>query len=405
MTTTFPSRLIIDDQQIMVVLDTSSARELAQEDECPDWVYTFEEMSKQSYSFSLSDGTYAELINQRREERISASEFDRMCIRLRRFLNLDFPVILGRRDVQAMLQLNANSWSEEECRELSKQAWDELLRCTQDGYQPVSPETVLEEIRAEWRSMLKGWQENVNLIRAVERSQLTILLALDQSSLLQGLAAMPAEEALAALQTLRTLPLPLNEELIAAFDPIPPVLVVNVVEALRSITQAGVPGVLTLYPIYAQQKAHVSEASCEPEAAWTNWIDQRLSWKVIGPLISKGVMKRFKVDAAGTFTDEMRSHLEVMYCWRQFSRMQQTKNGYDPDNIKKRNDGIDFDLYRFLKLRALVVTEDKGFLTGLADIKSYQTTWFYTPRNLANTWASGKSPTPAWPHPKHLSKC
>lgn len=84
--------------------------------------------------------------------------------------------------------------------------------------------------------------------------------------------------------------------------------------------------------------------------------------------------------------------------------MQQTKNGYDPDNDQKRNDGIDFDLYRFLKLRAFVVTEDRAFLTGLSDIKSYQATWFYTPRNLATRWAGGKSSAPAWPQPKHLAK-
>jgi len=67
MTTAFPPRLIIDDQQIMVVLDTSPVRELAHESDCPDWVCTFEEMSNQGYSFSLADGTFAELINAVKE--------------------------------------------------------------------------------------------------------------------------------------------------------------------------------------------------------------------------------------------------------------------------------------------------------------------------------------------------
>lgn len=404
MTTTFPPRLIIDDQQIMVVLDTSPVRELAHESDSPDWVCTFEEMSNQGYSFSLADGTFAELINQRRKGAILVGEFDRMCSRLSRFLNLDFRIILGRTDVQGMIQRHPTSWNEEECRTRSKQAWDELLHCTRAGYQPDSAEAVLEAERNEWRSMLKDWQDGVNSIRAVKRAQLAILRTLDESGLLQGLMGMPAEEALKTLQTLRALPAHLDEELIDASDPIPAAMVVSIGEALRSIDQVDIPGVMVFYPKYVFQKTHVSTSECDPEIAWATWMDQLLSWKAIGPQISEGFMKSFEVNDSGDFTDKMRSHLELVYCWRQFTRMQQTKNGYDPDDEKKCNDGIDFDLYRFLKMPALVVTEDKAFLTGLSDIKSYQASWFYTPRSLAKSWASGKSPAPMWPKAKHLSK-
>lgn len=136
MTTALPPRLIIDDHEIMVVLDTSPVRELAHEVDCPEWASTFEEMSHKGYSFSLADGTFAELINQRRNGQLSVGEFERMCSRLSHFLNLDFPVILGRSDVLGMSQLNSSSWNEEECRLLSQQAWDELLRCTHTGYLP-----------------------------------------------------------------------------------------------------------------------------------------------------------------------------------------------------------------------------------------------------------------------------
>ncbi|MNJ41745.1 hypothetical protein D3C77_366800 [compost metagenome] len=404
MTTAIPSRLIIDDRQIMVVLDTSPGRELAHEVNCPDWASTFEKMSREGYSFSLADGTFAELINQRRNGQLSVGEFERMCSRLSRFLNLDFPVILGRSDVLGMSQLNSTSWNEEECRVLSQQAWDELLRCTQNGYTPKSAESLLEAARAEWRSMLKGWQHGVDSIRAVKRAQLDILRGLDGAGLLMGLMGMPVEQALKTLDTLRTLSVPINEEFIAAFQPIPTAVMERIAEALQSIDPANLPGILDLHYAYEMQKAHVSASDCDPEIAWAEWMDERLSWKVIGPQISEGFMKSFQVSDSGEFTENMRSHLELVYCWRQFARMQQTKNGYDPDNDQKRNDGIDFDLYRFLKLRALVVTEDRAFLTGLSDIKSYQAAWFYTPRNLASRWAGGKSSAPAWPQPKHLAK-
>lgn len=93
----------------------------------------------------------------------------------------------------------------------------------------------------------------------------------------------------------------------------------------------------------------------------------------------------------------LRMHLTNRYYWRQFVRKQKSKNPYDPTSAKKRNDGIDADLYRYLLLPALVVTEDKAFLSGLADIESFQKHWFFTPQMLADEWLKGRRPEPAWP--------
>lgn len=287
MTTAFPPRLIIDDQQIMVVLDTSPVRELAHDVDCPAWASTFEEMSHQGYSFSLADGTFAELINQRRNGQLSVGEIERMCSRLSRFLNLDFPVILGRSDVLGMSQLNSASWNEEECRLLSQQAWDELLRCTHNGYTPKSAESLLEAARAEWRSMLKGWQHGVDSIRTVKRAQFDILRGLDEAGLLMGLMEMPVEQVLKTLETLRTLSVPINEEFIAAFQPIPAAVMVKIAEALRSIDLADLPGILDLHYAYELQKAHVSASdgdrvdgsTTQLEGDWAS--DQRRIYEVL----------------------------------------------------------------------------------------------------------------------------
>jgi hypothetical protein len=94
-----------------------------------------------------------------------------------------------------------------------------------------------------------------------------------------------------------------------------------------------------------------------------------------------------------------RQELELRYVWRQWVRTRQEKDGYDPTNPKKVNDGIDLDLYRYLMLPALVVADDKGFHERLVDIKSPQRDWFWRPQALADAWASGERPRPGWAVP------
>lgn len=93
----------------------------------------------------------------------------------------------------------------------------------------------------------------------------------------------------------------------------------------------------------------------------------------------------------------VRLHLEARYRWRQFVRKQQRKGGYDPESKKKKNDGIDANLFLYLILPAFVVTEDNLFFGGLEGIDSFQASWFFKPQALADAWAGGTRPAPTWP--------
>ncbi|PHV19158.1 hypothetical protein CSQ92_27680 [Janthinobacterium sp. BJB446] len=94
-----------------------------------------------------------------------------------------------------------------------------------------------------------------------------------------------------------------------------------------------------------------------------------------------------------------RLDLQMRYLWRQWVRTRQKKDGYCPTSVKKVNDGIDLDLYRYLILPALVVSDDRGFHEGLMDIKSYQRHWLWRPQALADAWGRGERPQPVWPAP------
>lgn len=91
-----------------------------------------------------------------------------------------------------------------------------------------------------------------------------------------------------------------------------------------------------------------------------------------------------------------RQDLQMRYIWRQWVRSRKEKNAYDPSSSKKVNDGIDLDLYRYLLLPALVVTDDGGFHQRIADIRSPQRAWFWRPQALADAWTRGERPRPAW---------
>ena len=53
--------------------------------------------------------------------------------------------------------------------------------------------------------------------------------------------------------------------------------------------------------------------------------------------------------------------LRVRYFWRQFVRSKRERQPYDPASPKKRNDGIDFTIYTYLALPALIVAEELDF--------------------------------------------
>lgn len=94
-----------------------------------------------------------------------------------------------------------------------------------------------------------------------------------------------------------------------------------------------------------------------------------------------------------------RLELACKYLWRQHVRSAKSHEPYDPRSRKKRNDGIDFELFFFLALPAFIVTCDKGFSTKLDQIKSVQRGWIWTPEDLADAWLSARNPKPSWPVP------
>lgn len=91
-----------------------------------------------------------------------------------------------------------------------------------------------------------------------------------------------------------------------------------------------------------------------------------------------------------------RIDLQMRYEWRQWVRFRQKKDGYNPASKKNRNDGVDLDMYCYLKLPALVVAGESGFHSRIEDIKSPQLDWFKQPQDLADAWTRGERPRPAW---------
>lgn len=287
--------LLIPEDQVIVVLDTAPARGLAYSEETPPWVETYAQMAEQGYSFSLADSTLAELLAQRCRGALSADECLRVLERLRRFLNPQLPVLLGKVDVGGMLGVNEVPWDEHESRSLSLHAWELLKRCADPEVQQESTERVLQEERDDWVGLFNGWQQILDTINAEDPED------------------------------------PIDVE----------ILTTDILKQMES--------------------------------------SQDDKWRSLVPPMS------------------VRNHLSNRYVWRQFVRKQKSKGAYNPTSPSKRNDGIDADLYRYLVLPALIVTEDGGFFGGLADINSFQKNWFFRPQMLADEWLQGKCPNPIWP--------
>lgn len=294
MTAQNPDRLLVPENKVIVVLDTAPARELAYAKETPPWVETFAQMAKDGYSFSLADGALTELLAQRHRNALSATDCLKILERLECFLNPELPVMLGKRDLSGMLQINEEPWDMRECLELSKYALKLLKQCADPSDQQQSPEWALQEERDDWVGLFAGWQQILDDINAEDPSE------------------------------------PIDVNLLTS-------------------------GMLD------QMARHQDE--------WTSLV----------PSMS------------------VRNHLKNRYMWRQFVRKQKHKNAYDPTSSKKRNDGIDADLYLYLILPALIVTTDSGFFGGLADIESFQKGWFFQAQELANEWLRGMRPAPTWP--------
>ncbi len=151
------NRQLITEDQIVVVLDTSVARQLAYEGPAP-WVDTFADMVRDGYSFSLADATAAELLIQVRENRTQASKHQQMMCALSRFLNPDLPVLPGRIDLHAMIGCSSEPVDLRETAFLAQEAWRQL--CDPWGPTAVDGES-LEQIRDGERREWREWLDRV----------------------------------------------------------------------------------------------------------------------------------------------------------------------------------------------------------------------------------------------------
>lgn len=116
-----------------------------------------------------------------------------------------------------------------------------------------------------------------------------------------------------------------------------------------------------------------------------------------GPLLEAVLRQLDQKESFPDFPFSVRSDLQFKHLWRQYVRSLKIKDAYDPESAKKQNDGIDFDLYRYFMVPALVVSCDRGFFEALNGIDSFQRPWFYRPDGLASAWCSGASTKPEWP--------
>lgn len=297
--TRIPRKLIPDDQCI-VVLDTCSVRNIADDPESVPlaWVATFAKMAKAGYSFSLADNAFTELLNQHLHGSLPEAKLHTIVAALAQFLNPDVPVLPGKRDLLGIIgELNDSSWSESEVAAFSKRAWAVLndpALLTEDQRNGVK--AALQDDRDDWREAFKTFDD----------------------AHAAWLARNPNGEAKQ----------PLDEYKHPALD-----------AALDIIASSG---------------------------------------KSQSPTMAE------------------RQDLEMRYIWRQWVRTRKTKEPYNPGSSNHLNDGIDFDLYRYLMLPAFVVSDDNGFHSKIADIKSPQRTWFKKPEELAAAWERGELSCPTW---------
>jgi hypothetical protein len=111
--------------------------------------------------------------------------------------------------------------------------------------------------------------------------------------------------------------------------------------------------------------------------------------------ILQAMLRSHDQRAALTPPLSMRLDLQTRYSWRQYKRSRgRLSHRYDPTNRGKRNDGIDFNLYTYLALPALIVAGEGGFFGSIADITSFQREWIMRPATLAQAWERGERPRP-----------
>ncbi len=322
-------RHIIPLEKCIVALDTNVARTLGESTTRPDWLDTFGQMaSSGEYTFALADGAFAELLNQitKPEGGMSDRCFSRMIQGLETFLDPEYPIILGKKDILGMLGIvGKDQWCAVEVRNLSKDGWQELCSIQSEpknAQYHSRLEKILQEEREEWIAQFKKFDSHLALELAAVKGHIAKLQSLS------GVYAL----------SLRNLLLEFQQKL----------------QALNNLKE--------------------------------------LEGKVLNAALADLDADR---PLAGV-SMSARCDLQIRYLYRQWVRTRKSKQAYSPASHNNRNDGIDFDFYRFLMLPALVVTEDNGFLTRISDIPSSQKSWFMNPQDLATRWQQGGRPWPTW---------
>ena len=154
-----PLNTLIPTELTIVILDTNPVRNLAHSNECPTWVKVFEDMSQNGYSFSLADGTFAELANQIKHNKISKKEAARMLRLVEMFLNPNLRIFPGKCDIIALLGATATrpDWSVGQVRDLVRQCWEKLKLGEE-----LNSNDLLDEERQNWFALFDKLQSLVH---------------------------------------------------------------------------------------------------------------------------------------------------------------------------------------------------------------------------------------------------
>jgi len=93
----------------------------------------------------------------------------------------------------------------------------------------------------------------------------------------------------------------------------------------------------------------------------------------------------------------VRLDLPVKHFLEKHLHHNKVKDAYNPDSHKKRNDGLDYGLYLYFLLPAMIVSDDGSFYKVLKDIDSYQKNWVWNPNDLGIAWEKGAPIECKWP--------
>jgi hypothetical protein len=178
-------RKIIPFEKCIVVLDTNVARKLGETTTWPDWLGTFCNMALSGeYTFALADGAFAELLNQITKPVGGMSDgcFSRMIQGLETFIDPEYPIILGKKDILGMLGINGREpWCAVEVRQLSKDGWQKLCNVQLEPkfaqYQ-LKVEEILQEEREEWAAHFQKFDNHFAREIAIVKRRITELQSL-----------------------------------------------------------------------------------------------------------------------------------------------------------------------------------------------------------------------------------